>query len=120
MMLIGAAWVLAALAVAASIYWAAALAPPDSASGVVPFVVAFVGAALIAAATSYAVTRQRGRTSLAPLVIAAVIIVAVSEDGRLLIGAVWPLTALLTVALVVYSANGVLRLRALQPPSDTS
>ena len=47
MALIGTASVLAALALAASIYWAAAVAPPDSAPGVVPFIVAFVGAAVI-------------------------------------------------------------------------
>ena len=118
MAIIGTACVVAAIALASSIYWAAALAPPDSAAGVVPFVVAFAGAAAIAAATSFTVARQRGRTSLAPLVCAAVVIVAVSEDGRLLIGGVWPLTALLTIALLAYAANGVARLRVLQQPAD--
>ena len=118
MALVGTAWVLAAIALASSIYWAAALAPPNSAAGVVPFVVAFVGAASVAAATSFAVARHRGRTSLAPLVFAAVVMVAVSEEGRLLIGGVWPLSAILTLALVAYSANGMARLRVLHQPAD--
>lgn len=118
MALIGAAWVLAAIALASSIYWAAALAPPDSAPGVVLFAVAFVGAVSVASATSFAVARQRGRTSLAPLVFAAVITVAVSEEGAMLAGGIWPLTLLLTLALCAYSAKGLDRLRVLQQPPD--
>ena len=116
MALIGTAWVLAAIALGSSIYWAAVLAPPDSAPGVVPFIVAFVGAASIAAATSYAVARRRGRTSLAPLAIAALVSVAASEEGRMLLGGVWPLTAPLTIALAAYSVD---RLSVVQHPSDT-
>ena len=114
MALVGTDSVLALLALASSIYWAAALAPSDSAPAVMPPIVAFVGAALIAATASYAVARQCGRTSLAPLVIAAVVSVAVSEDGRMLIGGVWPLTVPVTVALCAYSARGVDRLRVVE------
>src|SRR3712207_5097644 len=89
MALIGMTTVLAVLAVASSIYWAASLAPADAAPALWPFVVAFVGATAIAAATSFTLARQRGRTSLAPLVFAAVAAVAASEVGATLLGGLW-------------------------------
>ena len=117
MALVGTVWVMAALALASSIYWAAALAPADSAAGVWPFIVAFVGAAAVAAATSYAVARQRGRTSLAPLVFAALAAFSIA-DGGLLVGAVWPLAGLAALALCAYSLEGWHRLRSFQQPED--
>lgn len=117
MRLIGTAWVLAAVALAFSIYWAAAHAPPQSASGVVPVMVAFVGAVAITAATNYAVARRRGRTSLAPLVLAAVVSVAISEEGGLLLGGLWQLTVPVTLFLCARSVD---RLSALRQPAPAA
>lgn len=122
MAVIGTASVLAGIALAFSIYWAAALAPPNSAAAVWPFLVAFVGALVIAAVASYAVARQRGHTTMTPLVLVVVVIVAAFAGGSLGNVAGWLGLLLLplgTIALWAYSAVAVHHLRALRTASKT-
>ena len=112
MALIRTAWVLAALALAFAIVWAATMAPPDTAAGLIPFAVALVGAVAIAGTTSYVISRQRGRTSMAPLVTAAVISVAIPL-GMVL----WPLVVPVTLLLCAYSVDQLRRVRNPSKPS---
>ncbi len=122
MALVVTATALAFGALAFSIFWAATLAPPDSAAGVWPFIVAFAGAAFVAASASYALARRRGHASMAPLVliiVVAVVVLAAPAFGNV---AGWfglftiPLA---TIGLWVFSATAVHRLRASRKDAQT-
>ena len=120
MALIGTVSGLAAAALAFSIYWAAALAPSNSAPAAWPFIVAFVGAVVLAAVTSYTLARERGHSSMAPLVV-ALIVTAVSFGGGAggnVIGWLGLLAMPLgTMALWAFSAVAVRDLRAFREHS---